>query len=65
MENCRHIQPDEGKAYTNPKSNILRTPSQKIKYKSLGEQSPDGNWAIGNRKPPSLKKMNCNTWVAS
>lgn len=51
--------------YWNPISNILRTPSQNRKYKSLGVQFPDGHCATGNLKPLSLMNMNCKTWVAS
>lgn len=51
--------------HTNPISSIFRTPSQKRKYRSLGVQSPDGNWAMGNRNPQSLTNMNCKTCVAN
>ena len=36
-----------------------------MKYKSLGVHSLEGNCAIGKRNPPSLKKINCKTWLAS
>ena len=51
--------------YVNPCSSIFLTPFQKLKYRSLGEQSPDGNCATGNLNPQSLKKTNWSTWVAN
>ena len=41
--------------YMNPCSNIFETPYQNRKYQSLGVQLPDENWAIGKRKPQSLR----------
>lgn len=48
-----------------PVSSIFLTPSQKIKKISLDIQPPDGNWAMGNLRPPSPIKMNWSTWDAS
>ena len=52
-------------AYTKLNCNIFKTPFQKIKYRSLGVQSADGNCAMGNLNPLSLININCSTWVAS
>lgn len=48
IKNCMHVElaDAKGKAYTNPKSRILQTPSQKIKYKWPGDKLPNGSWAI-------------------
>ena len=56
---------DKVNKYLNPVSPIFSTPFQNCRYKSDGEHWPDGNWAIGKRKPQSLMKMNCSTCVAS
>lgn len=50
--------------HVNPVSNIFFTPSQNRKNKELAKHPPEGNWAIGNRKPLSPRKTNCSTWVA-
>ena len=52
-------------AYTNPNSSIFLTPFHKLKLRSLGEHSPDGNCATGKRNPLSLMKINCKTCVAN
>ena len=46
-------------------SSIFLTPYQKLNYKSLVKQSPDGNGATGNLNPQSLKNINCSTCVAN
>lgn len=56
---------DKVNKYLNPVSPIFSTPFQNCRYKYDGEHWPDGNWAIGKRKPQSLMKTNCSTCVAS
>ena len=51
--------------YLSPVSVIFCTPFQNCKYIFVREKCPEGNWAIANRNPQSLRKMNCNTRVAS
>lgn len=51
--------------YVNPVSRILRAPWENLKYRLLDEHSFVGNCVIGKQNHPSLKKLNCKTWVAS
>jgi hypothetical protein len=46
-------------------TNIFKTPSQNKKYRSHGVQLPDGNSAIGKRKPQLLGNNIWRTCVAN